>query len=83
MIARIHRLTEGRLPIIGVGGVETAGDALEKLRAGASLVQLYTGLVYGGPGAVNRILRGLGPLLAAGGFKSVSAAVGTAAREAA
>lgn len=82
MIARIHRLTDGRLPIIGAGGIETAGDALEKLRAGASLVQIYTGLVYGGPGAVPRILKGLKPLLAAGGFKSVAAAVGTQDKEA-
>jgi len=78
MIAKIYRLTEGRLPIIGVGGVETAGDVLEKLRAGASLVQLYTGLVYGGPGAVVRMLRELRALLAAGGFQNVAAAVGTA-----
>ncbi|MBI5241644.1 MAG: quinone-dependent dihydroorotate dehydrogenase [Elusimicrobia bacterium] len=77
MIARIHRLTEGRLPIIGVGGVETGGDVLEKLRAGAGLVQLYTGLVYGGPGAVTRVLRELKALLRAGGFSSVAAAVGT------
>ena len=82
MIARIHRLTDGRLPIIGAGGIETAGDVLEKLRAGASLVQIYTGLVYGGPGAVPRILKGLKPLLAASGFKSVAAAVGTKDKEA-
>ncbi|MDD5630041.1 MAG: quinone-dependent dihydroorotate dehydrogenase [Elusimicrobia bacterium] len=82
LIARICRLTEGRLPIIGVGGVETAADVLEKLRAGASLVQLYTGLVYGGPGAVVRILRDLKTLLAAGGFPSVAAAVGAGVEEA-
>jgi dihydroorotate dehydrogenase len=46
-------------PLIAVGGVETAADALERLRAGASLVQLYTGLIYGGPGTVKRLLRGL------------------------
>lgn len=46
-------------PLVAVGGVETAADALERLRAGASLVQLYTGLVYGGPGTVKRMLRGL------------------------
>lgn len=45
-------------PLVAVGGIETAADALERLRAGATLVQLYTGLVYGGPGTVNRILRG-------------------------
>lgn len=46
-------------PLVAVGGIETASDALERLRAGASLVQLYTGLVYGGPGTVKRMLRGL------------------------
>ena len=48
-----------KLPIIGVGGIETADDARERLAAGADLVQLYTGLVYGGPGTVKRITRGL------------------------
>ena len=49
------------LPIIGVGGIETGADAAEKLAAGADLVQLYTGMIYGGPSAVKRILRGLRP----------------------
>jgi len=82
MIAKIYRLTDGRLPIIGVGGVETAGDVWEKLRAGASLVQIYTGLVYGGPGSVVRILKELRSLLSAGGFTTVAAVVGTGAQEA-
>ncbi len=82
MIAKIHRLTDGRLPIIGVGGVETAGDVLEKLRAGASLVQLYTGLVYGGPSTVVRILKDLRSLVSAGGFKTMTAIIGSEAREA-
>ena len=59
MVRYIARRTAGRLPIIGVGGVASANDAIEKLDAGASLVQLYTGLVYGGPGLVKRINRGL------------------------
>jgi dihydroorotate dehydrogenase len=46
-------------PLVAVGGIETSADALERLRAGASLVQLYTGLIYGGPGAVKRLLKGL------------------------
>lgn len=49
----------GRLPVIGVGGIASADDALEKLQAGARLVQLYTGLVYGGPALPGRIVRGL------------------------
>jgi dihydroorotate dehydrogenase len=56
MIRRIHHLTNGNLPIIGVGGVMSAGDAQEKLDAGADLVQLYTGLVYAGPGLVRDIV---------------------------
>ena len=58
-IRRIHALTRGSLPIVGVGGVFEARDAREKLEAGATLVQLYTGLVYRGPGIVREILRGL------------------------
>jgi dihydroorotate dehydrogenase len=55
MIRRLARQTDGRLPIIGVGGVMSPADAIEKLRAGASLVQIYTGLVYVGPGLVRDI----------------------------
>ncbi|RMG95212.1 MAG: quinone-dependent dihydroorotate dehydrogenase [Chloroflexi bacterium] len=61
IIAYIYQQTNGRLPIIGVGGVHTADDARRKLDAGASLVQLYTGLVYEGPGIAGRILRQLYP----------------------
>ena len=59
IIRYIAQRTEGKLPIIGVGGINTASDAREKLAAGATLVQLYTGLVYQGPGIAGRILRGL------------------------
>jgi dihydroorotate dehydrogenase len=59
MIRRIHAQTGGRLPIIGVGGVMTAADARARLDAGATLVQVYTGLVYAGPGLVKSILRDL------------------------
>jgi len=59
LVATIHRRTDGRLPIIGVGGVFTADDARARLDAGATLVQLYTSLVYEGPGVVKRIVRGL------------------------
>ncbi len=60
IVAYIHRQTGGQLPIIGVGGVRTADDVRAKLDAGASLVQLYTGLIYEGPGMIGRILRKLG-----------------------
>ena len=61
VVARVRGLTGGRLPVIGVGGVEDAAGARRKLDAGASLVQLYTGLVYQGPGVAGRILRGIEP----------------------
>ncbi|MFB6136832.1 MAG: quinone-dependent dihydroorotate dehydrogenase [Halobacteriaceae archaeon] len=64
------------LPVVGVGGVFTAADAYEKIRAGASLVQLYTGLVYRGPAIAARINRGLATLLERDGFDSVEDAVG-------
>jgi dihydroorotate dehydrogenase len=59
MVRKIHNLTEGKLPIVGVGGIMSATDALEKLDAGAVLVQIYTGLVYAGPGLVRQIVRAL------------------------
>lgn len=59
VVAAVHRLTGGRLPIIGVGGLFTADDVRAMLDAGATLVQLYTGFVYGGPLTVRRICRGL------------------------
>jgi len=61
MIRTVHRLTGGRLPIIGVGGIFGPTDAQEKLDAGATLIQLYTGLVYRGPGLPRAILSGLLP----------------------
>jgi dihydroorotate dehydrogenase len=78
VLAKLHRLTGGRVPLIGVGGIASAGDAYAKIRAGASLVQLYTALVYQGPWLVARINRGLGRLLRQDGFASVADAVGTA-----
>jgi dihydroorotate dehydrogenase len=59
VIRHLSRQTQGKLPIIGVGGIFNADDAREKLDAGASLVQLYTGLVYEGPGIVREIVEGL------------------------
>jgi dihydroorotate dehydrogenase len=76
-VRRIHKSVGEKLPVIGVGGVFTAADAYEKIKAGASLVQLYTGLIYGGPTTVKRINRGLLKLLARDGFRSVEEAVGS------
>jgi dihydroorotate dehydrogenase len=57
LIRRVARVTGGRLPIIASGGVMTPEDYQEKLAAGATLVQLYTGLIYAGPGFVRQVLR--------------------------
>jgi dihydroorotate dehydrogenase len=77
VLARLSQLTEGRLPLIGVGGVSTAEQAYAKIRAGASAVQLYTALVYGGLGLGAEIARGLDALLARDNFRTVADAVGT------
>ncbi len=77
-IRHIYRQTAGRLPIIGVGGVFSADDAWEKIAAGASLVQIYTGLVYEGPGVVKAIVTGLRDRLDALGLKNIGEAVGVA-----
>lgn len=76
VIRFIHQQTDGKLPIIGVGGIFTAEDAWEKITAGASLIQVYTGWTYNGPWMVDRILTGLLAKLASQGLSSISAAVG-------
>ncbi len=78
VIRHLHRQTRGALPIIGVGGIFNAADAWEKIAAGASLVQIYTGLVYEGPGIVREIVRGLRQRVEQAGLKNLAAAVGTA-----
>jgi dihydroorotate dehydrogenase len=77
VLARLHALTEGRLPLVGVGGIDSAETAYAKIRAGATALQLYTALVFGGLGLVARIARELDGLLARDGFASVAEAVGT------
>ena len=76
VIRSFWRKSEGSLPIIGVGGVFSAEDAYAKIKAGASLVQVYTGLVYEGPGLVKRINQGLVELMKRDGFSSIKEAVG-------
>lgn len=76
MLSRMYQLTQGKLPLIGVGGISSAEDAYQKIRAGASLIQLYTALVYQGFGLVRDIVHGLPALLARDGFSHVSEAVG-------
>jgi dihydroorotate dehydrogenase len=72
----LYRAVGGKLPIIGVGGIFTAEDAYEKIKAGASAVQIYTGFVYEGPAAVKKINQGLIRLMERDGLKSISEAVG-------
>ena len=76
MIAELFRLTRGKLPIIGVGGIFTAADAWEKIAAGASLVQLYTGFIYQGPCVAKAINDGLATFMEQAGFENLEAAVG-------
>ena len=68
------------MPIIGVGGIDSAEAAYARVRAGATLLQVYTGLVYEGPGLVSRIHRGLVRLLDRDGLGTLADAVGAAAR---
>jgi dihydroorotate dehydrogenase len=75
-LAAMYRFTEGRIPIIGCGGIASGADAYAKIRAGASLVQLYSALVFHGPGLVERIKRELAALLRRDGFASVRDAIG-------
>lgn len=72
----MYRLTGGRLPLVGVGGISSADDAYAKIRSGASLVQLYSALTYDGPSLVGRIKQGLAARLAADGFAHLKDAVG-------
>ncbi|MEB3160289.1 MAG: quinone-dependent dihydroorotate dehydrogenase [Synechocystis sp.] len=76
VIRYIYQQTQGEIPIIGVGGIFTAEDAWEKITAGASLLQFYTGWIYGGPWAVPEILRGLGQKLDRHGLTHIGQAVG-------
>jgi dihydroorotate dehydrogenase len=80
VIRHVYKQSGGKLPVIGVGGIFTAADAWEKITAGASLVQVYTGLVYEGPGIVRSIVSGLLQLLEQHGLRDIQQAVGSAAR---
>lgn len=76
MLAEVYRMTRGRLPLVGSGGIATGRDAYAKIRAGASLVQLYTAMVFDGPAVGARVARELAECLAADGFAHVAEAVG-------
>ena len=79
-LADFRQATGGAMPMVAVGGIASGAEAYARIRAGASLVQLYTGLVYEGPALPLRMLRELDACLERDGFESVAAAVGTAAR---
>ncbi|HVE12923.1 MAG TPA: quinone-dependent dihydroorotate dehydrogenase [Elusimicrobiota bacterium] len=76
MLSLLYKATSGKLPLIGVGGIFTADEAYAKIRAGASLVQVYTGLIYEGPGLPGELCRGLARRLEKDGLASLSEAVG-------
>ena len=80
VLGEMYKLTGGKLPLIGVGGIASGADAYAKIRAGASLVQFYSAMVYGGPGLVGVIKRELIACLKADGFGNVAEAVGAAHR---
>lgn len=81
VVARIFSVTRGNLPIIGVGGVFSGADAFEKIAAGASLVQAYTGFVYGGPSFARSVNESLAKILKDRGFSGVGEAVGSASKQ--
>lgn len=75
-IREMYKLTQGKVPIIGVGGIASGKDAYEKIKAGASVVEVYSALVYQGMGLVPRIKKELVELLQKDGYKNISEAVG-------
>ena len=77
VLKNFYRLTDGRIPLIGVGGIETADHAYQKIKNGATLVQLYTGLIYQGPSIAQDILAGLQTRLERDGYKNITEAIGT------
>src|SRR5204862_645320 len=75
VITRLYRRLQGKVPIIGVGGIENADDAWDKLIAGADLLQIYTALIYEGPSIVGEIVRGLAERVQRSGQATLALAV--------
>ncbi|KAK6184610.1 hypothetical protein SNE40_007049 [Patella caerulea] len=75
-ISDMYKLTKGKIPIIGVGGISNGKDAYEKIKAGASLVQLYTALIYQGPPVVKKVKRELAQYLESDGYSNIEEAIG-------
>lgn len=76
ILGEVYKKTKGKIPLIGVGGITSAEDAYEKISYGASLIQLYTAIVYNGPNVILNILKGLDFILQQKGFKNIKSAVG-------
>jgi dihydroorotate dehydrogenase len=81
LLSEFYELTSGRIPLIGVGGISTAEEAYAKIRAGASLLQIHTALIFAGMSLVGRIKEGLTRLLVADGFTNIADAVGADHRD--
>ncbi|MFV0298768.1 MAG: dihydroorotate dehydrogenase (quinone), partial [Hyphomicrobiaceae bacterium] len=81
MLAKVHQATEGKVPLIGVGGIDSGATALAKMQAGASLIQLYTGMVYEGGSVIVRIKRHLAEHVRNKGLKSIGDVVGAQAAD--
>jgi dihydroorotate dehydrogenase len=81
MLARVYRASKGKIPLIGIGGIDSPESALAKIEAGATLLQLYTGLIYEGPDLVSRINAHLAKVCAERGVSSIAALTGTRAAE--
>ncbi len=81
MLARVHQATGGKIPLIGIGGIDSGATALAKFEAGASLVQLYSALVYDGPALIGQINRHLADTLRSRGLSKVTELTGTRAKE--
>jgi dihydroorotate dehydrogenase len=75
----VYRLTGGKVPLIGIGGIDSGAAARAKIEAGATLLQLYTGMIYQGPGLIDRINRHLAGELARRGMTSLAQMRGTKA----
>jgi len=76
ILKKMYSLTNGQIPLIGVGGVSNGYECYEKIKAGASLVQLYTALIYSGPKIITSIIKELNGLILTDGFKNISEAIG-------
>jgi dihydroorotate dehydrogenase len=81
VLRRLHARVGGRVTLVSVGGIETVDQAWERIRAGAALLQGYTGFIYGGPFWAHRIQRGIAAKLRAGGYRNISDAVGSGPTE--